>query len=210
MDRLGSGSGRIYNRNSGMGFPGGGNFVLDMQKAASEARRTIAVLSETYLKSEFTQPEWAAAFAQDPTGKHRKLIPVRVKECQPAGLLRPIVYVDLVGIDEAAAENVLLRSLAEDRAKPDQKPRFPGSESSQRDRPKPVFPPSIPSNLPPVSAIFVGREEELERLHTQLQTGDTVAISAISGMGALAKRNWQPSMPCNSETWAPIREEFAG
>jgi hypothetical protein len=33
---------------------------------------TIAVLSEHYLKAECSQPEWAAAFARDPTGKNRK------------------------------------------------------------------------------------------------------------------------------------------
>jgi hypothetical protein len=34
--------------------------------ACRQADFTIAVLSEAYLKSEYTQPEWAAAFAQDP------------------------------------------------------------------------------------------------------------------------------------------------
>ena len=48
-----------------------------MQQAAAEANITIAVFSEAYLKAEFTQPEWAAAFAQDPTGSKRGLIPVR-------------------------------------------------------------------------------------------------------------------------------------
>ena len=43
-------------------FRPGGNFVLDMQRAAAQAERTIAVLSRTYLESQFTQPEWAAAF----------------------------------------------------------------------------------------------------------------------------------------------------
>ncbi|MBE9013271.1 toll/interleukin-1 receptor domain-containing protein [Pseudanabaenaceae cyanobacterium LEGE 13415] len=62
-------------------FRAGGNFVLDMDRAATEAEITIAVLSDTYLKSGFTRSEWAAAFAQDPTGEKRKLIPVRVKEC---------------------------------------------------------------------------------------------------------------------------------
>jgi uncharacterized protein YndB with AHSA1/START domain len=50
-------------------FRPGGNFVLQMQQAASEAERTIAVVSPHYLKSLYTQPEWAAAFAQDPTGE---------------------------------------------------------------------------------------------------------------------------------------------
>ncbi|MBD2060359.1 tetratricopeptide repeat protein [Oculatella sp. FACHB-28] len=168
-------------------FRAGGNFVLDMQKAASEAQRTIAVLSETYLKSAFTAPEWAAAFAQDPTGKNRTLIPVRVKECQLSGLLAPIVYIDLVGVAEAEAQEVLLRSLLQDRAKPNQKPHFPGSATAQNDRPKPVFPPNIPSNLPIASTIFVGRDDELERLHTQMQSQATVAISAVSGMGGIGK-----------------------
>jgi hypothetical protein len=168
-------------------FRAGGNFVLDMQKAASEANCTIAVLSETYLASEFTQPEWAAAFAQDPTGKNRRLIPVRVKQCQLSGLLRPIVYVDLVDVAEAEAQEVLLRSLSQDRAKPNQKPRFPGSAVAQNNRPKPVFPPSIPSNLPLTSAIFIGRDDELEQLHAQMQLQATIAISAVSGMGGIGK-----------------------
>ena len=67
-------------------FRPGENFVLHMQEAAAQTDFTIAVLSETYLKSEYTQPEWAAAFAQDPTGKKRKLIPVRVAECALTGL----------------------------------------------------------------------------------------------------------------------------
>ena len=168
-------------------FPAGGNFVLEMQKAATEAERTIAVLSETYLKSEFTAPEWAAAFAQDPTGKDRRLMPVRVKECTPTGLLAPINYVNLVDLDESAARQELVQALSAKRPKPDGKIPFPGSAAPQSDRPRPVFPPSIPSNLPPVSAVFVGRDEELEGLHTQLQTGDTIAISAISGMGGIGK-----------------------
>jgi len=75
-------------------FGPGQNFVLAMQKAATEARRTIAVLSPDYLDAKFTTPEWAAAFVQDPTGEQRLLIPVRVRPVELAGLLKPIVYID--------------------------------------------------------------------------------------------------------------------
>jgi len=34
------------------------------------------VLSPDYLKSQFASPEWAAAFADDPQGLKRKLVPV--------------------------------------------------------------------------------------------------------------------------------------
>jgi hypothetical protein len=81
-------------------FRPGENFVLRMQEAAAQTDFSIAVLSETYLKSEYTQPEWAAAFAQDPTGKKRKLIPVRVAECALTGMFVPIVHIDLIGLDE--------------------------------------------------------------------------------------------------------------
>src|SRR5262245_34562235 len=81
-------------------FRPGGNFVLDMHSAALESERTIAVLSPDFLKSGFTQPEFAAAFAQDPTGKNSILVPVRVRECKPGGLLGQIVYIDLVGLNE--------------------------------------------------------------------------------------------------------------
>jgi TIR domain/Effector-associated domain 9 len=110
-------------------FRPGGNFVLDMQRAATESQKTIMVLSESYLKSAYTQPEWAAAFATDPQSLERKLVPVRVKECKPDGMLRPIVYVDLVGLSEAEAKQALLDALRE-RTKPDQKPAFPETRVS--------------------------------------------------------------------------------
>src|SRR5437588_8349616 len=43
-------------------FRPGSNFVLEMHKAATEAERTIAVLSPNYLNALYTQPEWSAAF----------------------------------------------------------------------------------------------------------------------------------------------------
>jgi|GEM_PF-2723867 len=111
-------------------FRPGGNFVLDMQRAAAESQKTIAVLSESYLKSSYTQPEWAAAFASDPQSLERKLIPVRVKECKPEGMLRPIVYVDLVGVLETDAKQTLLDGLRPS-GRPAQKPMFPDTNVSK-------------------------------------------------------------------------------
>ena len=68
-------------------FKPGGNFVVEMDDATKRCERTIAVLSQDYLDAEFTVPEWAAKFAQDPKGIGRKLIPVRVATCNIEGLL---------------------------------------------------------------------------------------------------------------------------
>ena len=107
-------------------FRPGGNFVLDMQKAAAGSDRTIAVLSPDFLKSLYTQPEWAAAFANDPTGEKSSLLPVRVHDCELEGLLGQIVYVDLVGLSESDAVDALLKGIQIGRVKPPRKPNFPG------------------------------------------------------------------------------------
>jgi TIR domain len=143
-------------------FRVGGNFVLDMQRATIEATRTIAVLSTLYLDKSFPQPEWAAAFAQDPTSQERKLIPIRVEDCNPPGLLRQIVYVDVFNCDETEAQQRLLSAVKDGRMKPAQKPKFPGQTPERQvpahvpfpgtsapvaQTPPPVAPPPAPPKL---------------------------------------------------------------
>lgn len=107
-------------------FRPGNNFVLEMQKAAEQAERTIAVLSPNYIQALYTQPEWANAFAQDPTGAKQQLVPVRVKPCQLKGLLAQIVYIDLVDLHAEVARDMLLAGVDYDRGKPAVAPGFPG------------------------------------------------------------------------------------
>jgi hypothetical protein len=111
-------------------FVVGSNFVLEMQRAASTANRTILVLSPDYLSgSSFGAAEWASAFVQDPEGAQRKLIPLRVKPCEPKGLLKAIVRADLFDLDQAGAEKRLMEITKGDRLKPTVPPPFPGGHS---------------------------------------------------------------------------------
>lgn len=119
-------------------FRPGTNFVL-MMKDAAEANRTIAVLSQKYLDSTFTQPEWAAAFKEDPEGKTQKLIPVRIAECNPPAMLSTISYVDVVGLPEKKAQAALLGAFSE-RAKPNVAPAFPVAPAPQSARVSPTRP----------------------------------------------------------------------
>jgi tetratricopeptide (TPR) repeat protein len=49
-------------------------------------------------------------------------------------------------------------------------------------------PSAVPYNVPHRGTLhFVGRDEDLETLHQQLQTASTIAISAIAGMGGIGK-----------------------
>ena len=106
-------------------FRPGSNFVLEMQNATVQAEKTIAVLSDNYLNALYTHPELAAAFAQDPTGQKRTLIPICVAKCEIKGLWQQIIYADVVNLSEAEAKKVVLDAL-EERAKPTQAPSFPG------------------------------------------------------------------------------------
>jgi TIR domain len=94
-------------------FRAGNNFIIKMHEAASLADRVIAVLSDDYLNSTYTQPEWATALAKDPTGAERRLILIKVQPCSPTGLLRQLVFVDLVGLPDHQAREVLLRAVAD-------------------------------------------------------------------------------------------------
>ncbi len=109
-------------------FRPGSNFVLEMQKAATEAERTIAVLSNEYLDALYTQPEWAAAFVRDPVSERGTLLPVRVRRCELKGLLASLIYIDLVELEETKARQRLLDGIHRERAKPQIQPAFPGRQ----------------------------------------------------------------------------------
>jgi hypothetical protein len=106
-------------------FRPGSNFIQRMQEAATDAKRTIAVLSPDYLASIYTQSEWQAAFNQDPMGEKGIFLPVRVREVELTGLLKQIVYIDLVALNESAAREAILNGVRSMRTKPQTPPSFP-------------------------------------------------------------------------------------
>jgi hypothetical protein len=113
-------------------FRPGGDFVQQMHQVVEEAQRTIAVLSPAYLTSAFGEAEWRAVFAKDPTGEHGLLLPVRVEDVEPPGLLKTCVYVDLVGKNAASARQALLAAARGVRGKPTDEPEFPGARRELR------------------------------------------------------------------------------
>ncbi len=186
-------------------FRPGCNFAVEMDRATAESERTIAVLSPDYLGALYTHPEWAAAFARDPTGEKRLLVPVRVRDCEPEGFLAQIVWVDLVGVEEDAAARTLLGGLEAD-ARPKTRPVFPGHQSGGPPAAAPRYPGSLPSSrkdpgleiradprfaarfqLGPPPADFTGRERELEELRGLLADGDRILIYGLQGLGGVGK-----------------------
>lgn len=172
-------------------FRPGSNFVAKMDDAAKRAERTLLVLSSAYLDSDYAFAEWAAAFRHDPLGKQGRVLPVRIERCEVEGLLGPIVYIDLVGLDEQQAREQLLAGVALERIKPATVP-FPALQLVRGPQ-VPMFPGSLPPiwNVPFLrNMLFTGRDDLLDRLAANLRTGQPAALSqtqAISGLGGIGK-----------------------
>jgi hypothetical protein len=115
----------------------GSNWLRMMNQATKLAQHTIAVLSIAYLTdSALGEAEWLAAYRHDPSGLAGRLIPIRIEECIPDGLLAGIVYTDVFGLgDKDAAKEELLRAVraaVARRGKPVVEPDFPDISSPVR------------------------------------------------------------------------------
>jgi tetratricopeptide (TPR) repeat protein len=177
-------------------FVAGGNFITEMQRAARRARRTLGVLSPKALRAPFVWQEWAQRLAADPTGEQRALVLVRVEACEPEGLLGPVVYIDLVGLDEASARVRLREELAatvRDQRLQSDDPDFPGGRPAAfvADMQRPRFPTALPPvwNVPyRRNPAFTGREQTLADLASQLGGGAAAAVTqALQGAGGVGK-----------------------
>ena len=91
-----------------MGFPAWVELRIPDARRRETGEAHIGGVIPAYMVSKFAEAEWAAAFADDPTGEAGKLVPVRVEEFDPSGLLKAPVYVDLVELEADEAKAALL------------------------------------------------------------------------------------------------------
>jgi hypothetical protein len=156
-------------------FEPGNDFVHAMQVAARTAERTIAVLSPAYAESDFAESEWRPAFAEDPTGELRRLIPVRVQPGPPPGLLRSRIFIDFVGVDEDTARELLLDGVSRRGERPTSAP-FPGTAATAEHLP-----------FPGGAATDSVRPDGYLRA---LPTDQAEALRAVNGPGLAALRSY--------------------
>jgi hypothetical protein len=154
------------------------------------------VLSAVALQAPYVQREWAQRLGTDPTGEQRELVLVRVEPCEPARLLGQVVYIDLVGLDEAAARARLREELAAavhgTRPQPDVA-AYPGGGPAGVVTE--VLRPRFPTALPPVwnvpfrrNLAFTGREQALAVIADQLEQEAASAVTqTIQGAGGIGK-----------------------
>src|SRR5690349_3612919 len=85
-----------------------GSFIEQMHQASLHAGRTLVVLSNNYLGSQYARSEAWAALASDPVGREDRVIVVKVGPTGDLGLFRHFAYLDLTVKDETTAERLLL------------------------------------------------------------------------------------------------------
>ena len=77
-------------------------------KRGLQSVRVIALLSPAYAASPHCQAEWNSAYASDPNGLKRRLVPMLIKPTHLNFLARQVVYANLVGLSaEGFAQRVI-------------------------------------------------------------------------------------------------------
>ena len=163
-------------------FVPGSNFVLAMDRATTESKCLVLVLSEDYLRSAFTASEWSVFFARDPAGAQQKLKPIRVRDCHPQGVLAPLVYTDLIGLPENEARAALLKAVVAGRRKPQGPVTFPGAPAA-------IYPGPKPSAMAsPVLWIYVRTsfsvsEARYAELVSEIRSAEQLRVIEVDGSG---------------------------
>lgn len=171
-------------------FVPGSNWTQDMQDGTAKSARTIAVLSQAYLESVYGAAEWQTAWREDPDGAKRKLILVRVTDCDRPGVLGSVVGIDLFDRTEAKAKASLrtaVETAISGRGKPAVAPGFPGGPRAIPRQAR--FPGALPTvwEVPARNPNFTGRDDEIAVIRRDLSTGSTVTVQSLRGLGGVGK-----------------------
>jgi tetratricopeptide (TPR) repeat protein len=163
----------------------GDNVTLRINDALARAEQVLALWSPAYFeRHRFTLDEWTAVLAATPDTR-RRLVPVRVAAVDPEPVLRPILYADLFGLDEATARATLLTAMG-GAQRPGHAPAFPPAGGVAEG---PRVPGSLPGvwSVPPRNPAFAGREAMLAGLREGLQVRGRTVVQAMRGLGGVGK-----------------------
>jgi tetratricopeptide (TPR) repeat protein len=172
-------------------FRPGTNFIQQMDAALAECKMTIGVLSSAYLRSSYGSAEWTAAFIHG-YDEQPQLLFVRIEDVEPPPLLRPWIYIDLVGLDATEAHKALLAGVQIGPVRPSIEPQYPGtSQASVSIKELPSFPGRTPKawNVPVNrNPWFSGRRLLFNKLTQALGSSKSMpSVVALVGMGGVGK-----------------------
>lgn len=165
----------------------GDNFVSIIQEYIEKADKLIAVFSPSYFSSTFCQAEISAMLSK---GKNN-IIPVKISEAQPIGVLSNILYVDLYNVNEDKAKERLLKAVKADKKALSGKSEFPGIKNSEKMYAiETKFPGTMPINnlhFNKEKSVF-GGDEKVNAIRQAFNSNNTVSSTlTLSGLGGTGK-----------------------
>ncbi|SQE00263.1 Tetratricopeptide TPR_4 [Parafrankia sp. Ea1.12] len=177
----------------------GTGFVESMNAALNRAGRVLALASPDYFARTWTKAEMNAAFVQQ-AKEEGFLVPVLIRACtedEYPPLLKPLIRIELAGLDETTARARLLGQLAGRRHRPAgitfpfPGPAVPPGLARGGVGPPAVFPGRLPPVWGPVPArnlFFTGRDNLLADLHNRLTAGPgRMTVATLQGFGGVGK-----------------------
>lgn len=144
----------------------GASRVDEIQRAVIESAKTLVVLTPDYLRDEWTIFGNVMAKSLDPAARHRRLIPLMKRECEPPLYIAHLMPVDFTSpAREKIAWTQLLTALGVQTNHPTNEPTTPPSSWFL----------AHPYGMPPN---FTGRAAERERLTNWLEGREPHASTA--------------------------------
>ena len=125
-------------------FPVGSNFVSNMHDALKRADHVLCVLTQHFLNSTWCEEEYTNALD--------KLIPVRIADVLPDGILKHRIYFDLFGLSENEASEKLVTAI-KGKVRPTTKPVFP-TDTESKSKSKPAFPGVLGKEYPDTATLY--------------------------------------------------------
>jgi tetratricopeptide (TPR) repeat protein len=158
----------IDSRDFDIGVPS----IINMEKAVELSRKTLLILSPSWVQSEWTKFESLLIQTDDPSGTQRRTLPLLLENCQLPKRLGIFTHADFT--DPTNRDNELKRVIAAIRDSPASQ-----SPQDQAIQPNLVHPYALQAN-------FTGRVNERQELTAWL-ADDARPICALIAMGGMGK-----------------------
>ena len=98
-------------------IPYSAQFIEEMHNGLTRCRHLIVLLTKDFTESKFTMMEVSSFLAAtQSTADERRLIVLRVDDCEPKGILAGRVFADLVGVDDLEQTKALIVAAVEGRS----------------------------------------------------------------------------------------------
>jgi hypothetical protein len=156
-------------------FEPGAYSLIEMERGVRESRKTLLVLTPSYLRSQWAEFENVLAQTTDPAAHARRVIPLLLRRCRVPLRFGALVRVDFTG--RAKRPSVLARLVAAIR-----KPVAAARKATRRREVRAIV--DVPTGaLSPTSPIYVERQGDLVVRNRIAGRGSTVIVEGARQMG---------------------------